>query len=65
MASEGIADVTPYWRTLKVGGALNDKYPGGAVAQSRRLTTEGHEILSDKLGNPKRVKGFERRLVEF
>ena len=26
-------DVTPYWRTLKAGGELNSKYPGGAGAQ--------------------------------
>src|SRR4029077_14989480 len=28
-AQEGAADVTPYWRTLKSGGELNPKYPGG------------------------------------
>ncbi len=65
MAGEGKAEITPYWRTLKVGGALNDKYPGGVVAQARRLKAEGHEIISDKFGNPKRVKGFERCLAEF
>ena len=25
----GAQDTTPYWRTLKAGGKLNDKYPGG------------------------------------
>ncbi len=65
MASEGIADITPYWRTLKVGGALNEKFPGGLVAQASRLKDEGHEIISDQLGNPKRVKGFERCLAKF
>jgi hypothetical protein len=23
----------PYWRTLKAGGVINEKYPGGAVAR--------------------------------
>jgi len=31
-AVEGKKDVTPYWRTLKSGGELNEKYPGGADA---------------------------------
>ena len=26
-------DETPYWRTLKAGGELNPKYPGGVAAQ--------------------------------
>jgi len=30
---EGEGDITPYWRTLKMGGILNDKFPGGAKAQ--------------------------------
>ncbi len=38
-------ELTPYWRTLKAGGELNDKYPGGALAQKERLETEGHTIV--------------------
>jgi len=30
---EGKKKITPYWRTLKIGGYLNDKYPGGAENQ--------------------------------
>ena len=30
-------DKTPYWRTLKADGELNEKYPGGALAQKRDL----------------------------
>ena len=29
----GEKDITPYWRTLKSGGFLNEKYPGGTEAQ--------------------------------
>ncbi|MDZ7376328.1 MAG: MGMT family protein, partial [candidate division KSB1 bacterium] len=28
-ARQGEKDITPYWRTLKAGGVLNEKYPGG------------------------------------
>lgn len=38
-------DETPYWRTLKAGGELNDKYPGGIQAQREKLESEGHRIL--------------------
>jgi predicted GIY-YIG superfamily endonuclease/alkylated DNA nucleotide flippase Atl1 len=43
---KGEKDVTPYWRTLKTGGILNEKYPGGAEKQRRRLENEGHTIIS-------------------
>ncbi len=39
------SDETPYWRTLKADGELNDKYPGGALAQKEKLEAEGHTIL--------------------
>lgn len=42
--SEGKKRVTPWWRTVKTGGELNDKYPGGAAEQARRLQEEGHMI---------------------
>lgn len=36
--------ITPWWRTLKTGGELNDKYPGGAGNQRRLLEAEGHTV---------------------
>ena len=39
------AGETPYWRTLKAGGQLNPKYPGGVEAQREKLEAEGHTIL--------------------
>jgi hypothetical protein len=39
-------DVTPYWRTLKAGGLLNEKYPGGVTAQKAKLEAEGHSIVA-------------------
>jgi hypothetical protein len=26
---KGEKEITPYWRTLKSGGVINEKYPGG------------------------------------
>ena len=62
-AAEGKQDITPYWRTVKVGGALNEKYPGGVAAQAAHLKAEGHEIVSGKGKKPPRVMNFERALV--
>jgi hypothetical protein len=62
-AAEGKKDITPYWRTLKVGGVLNPKYPGGVEAQAQKLKAEGHNVETDKKGKPKKVKDFERSLV--
>ncbi|MET3441297.1 alkylated DNA nucleotide flippase Atl1 [Variovorax paradoxus] len=36
---------TPYWRTLKSGGELNAKYPGGIEAQMTKLEAEGHTVV--------------------
>ena len=38
-------DITPYWRTLKVGGEINEKYPAGVEGQRRLLQKEGHKII--------------------
>ena len=62
--AEGKANITPYWRTLKGKGELNEKYPGGLDAQARKLKAEGHTIELDRAGKPKRVKDWESKLVE-
>jgi len=63
-AAEGERDITPYWRTLKSGGALNEKYPGGVEGQAARLMAEGHIIEPGKGKNPPKVKDFEKNLVK-
>lgn len=60
MLAQGRKRVTPYWRTLKVGGELNDKFPGGMAAQRARLEAEGFEILAR--GKRLFVKDYERYL---
>ncbi|MFH0942337.1 MAG: hypothetical protein V1823_04890 [Chloroflexota bacterium] len=64
-AADGMADITPYWRTLKSSGELNEKYPGGVEAQASKLKEEGHIIEPDRTGRPKRVKDFEKVLVKL
>jgi alkylated DNA nucleotide flippase Atl1 len=35
---------TPFWRTLKSGGELNPKYPGGIGLLKRKLKAEGQTV---------------------
>jgi len=42
----GETNITPYWRTLKTNGYLNDKYPGGIDIQKQLLEGEGHVLAS-------------------
>jgi len=63
-AAEGKKNITPYWRTLKSRGELNEKYPGGVEAQAARLREEGHIIEPGKGKKPPEVKDFEKALVE-
>jgi len=39
---------TAYWRTLKTGGEVNPKYPGGVLALKQKLATEGHEVVQKR-----------------
>jgi hypothetical protein len=56
-AALGRKKITPYWRTLKTGGELNAKYPGGIVGLKRRLQAEGHKVV--KKGKRYLVADFE------
>lgn len=58
--AEGRKRVTPYWRTLKLGGELNAKYPGGIPALKRRLVAEGHRVT--KKGKRFLVADYEQAL---
>jgi hypothetical protein len=44
-AAEGKKRITPYWRTLKSGGEINPKYPGGITTIAKLLRGEGHSIV--------------------
>lgn len=59
-------DETPYWRTLKADGELNEKYPGGAQAQKERLEAEGHTIVQKGRKNIRYyVKDYEKALFDL
>ena len=56
---------TPYWRTLKANGELNEKYPGGIEAQREMLEREGHTIIQKGRKNIKYyVKDYESVLFD-
>jgi hypothetical protein len=59
-AAEGATRITPYWRTLKSGGELNARYPGGVEQLRVRLEAEGHRVVAK--GKRFVVEGFEKRL---
>ena len=64
-AAEGNKSITPYWRTLKSKGELNEKYPGGVEAQAARLKEERHIIEPGKGKKLPKVKDFEKALVSL
>ena len=59
-------DETPYWRTLKAGGELNPKYPGGVEAQREKLEAEGHTVIRRGRKNFRYyVEDYEKVLYRF
>ena len=62
-ADRGMNEVTPYWRTLKAGGVINEKYPGGVEEQKRLLQKEGHQV--DQKGRKAVLVDFEKNLVKL
>lgn len=58
----GKKEVTPWWRTLKTGGILNEKYPGGVANQKKLLEKEGHKVI--KKGKTYRVGDYEKFLMK-
>jgi len=60
-AKQGIEDTTPYWRTLRAGGVINPKYPGGVEGQKKLLETEGHVVIQK--GKNHIVVDYEKSLI--
>jgi hypothetical protein len=58
--AEGAKRITPYWRTLKTGGEVNPKYPGGVAGLARRLRSEGHKLVTK--GKRTFVADYEEKL---
>ena len=60
-AAAGRKRITPYWRTLKTGGELNPKYPGGDPGLKRLLRAEGHRFV--QRGQRTFLRDWESRIV--
>jgi alkylated DNA nucleotide flippase Atl1 len=60
---KGEKDITPYWRILKTGGVINEKYPDGVEAQKKLLEKEGHKIVQK--GKKCIVLNYEKSLAKI
>lgn len=58
--TEGAKKITPFWRTLKSGGEVNPKFPGGVKEITKRLRAEGHKVVSK--GKKTLVADHEKKL---
>jgi hypothetical protein len=59
----GAKNITPFWRTLKSDGSLNEKFPGGTEYQRRMLEAEGHTVVQK--GKRWVVQDFQEKLVKL
>jgi hypothetical protein len=62
-AKEGKSLNIPYWRTVKAGGFLNEKYPGGAETHKKLLEKEGFSIIQK--GRKFVVKDYPKYLTDL
>jgi len=60
---QGEKNITPYWRTLKTGGVINVKYPGGVEGQKKLLEKEGHQVIQK--GKKHIVADYEKSLMRL
>jgi hypothetical protein len=60
--NEGRSNTVAYWRTLKEGGILNEKYPGGIDLQAQLLEKEGHHVIQK--GKNWMVENWEKCMVK-
>lgn len=59
-------NLTPFWRTLKSDGELNQKYPEAIELQKKMLEAEGFTIIQKGRTNIKYyVKDFEANLIDL
>ena len=61
MIAEGKPNDTPYWRTLKAEGFLNEKFPGGIERHKELLEAEGFEVAQK--GKRYHVPDFSKYLM--
>jgi hypothetical protein len=63
ISKQGKKNLTPYWRTLKTDGVINEKYPGGVQAQKIFLEKEGHKVIQK--GKKYIVVDYEKYLMKL
>ena len=56
----GKSRITPWWRTVKDGGTLNDRFPGGVKGQAAKLRAEAFRIERGRSATSLRVGDFDR-----
>ncbi len=54
---------TAYWRVLKSGGVINEKFPGGVEKQKELLEKEGHKVVQK--GKKFIVVDYEKHLASL
>ncbi|MDR0321457.1 MAG: MGMT family protein [Treponema sp.] len=54
---------TPWWRTLKKDGQLNEKFPDGIESQKTRLEAEGHTVIQK--GKRCLIENYEKKLYQL
>lgn len=58
-------NITPYWRTLKSNGELNQKYPEAFELQKTLLEQEGFKIIEKGIKNKRYfVENYEDKIFE-
>ncbi|MDH7517908.1 MAG: MGMT family protein [Candidatus Thermoplasmatota archaeon] len=62
-AAEEKKNITPYWRTLKSGGVINEKYLGGVVNIKKLLESEGHSVIQK--GKKYLVENYQEKLAQI
>jgi alkylated DNA nucleotide flippase Atl1 len=56
-------DITPYWRILKAGEVVNEKYPGGVEGQKKLLEKEGQNVIQK--GKKYVVADYAKSLIKL
>lgn len=62
-SKEGKSLDIQYWRTLKAGGLLNEKYPGGQEAHKRLLEGENFKVIAR--GQKYQAVDYEKYLMKL
>jgi alkylated DNA nucleotide flippase Atl1 len=64
-AAEEMDSDVPWWRTLKMQGELNKKFPGGLERQKTLLEQEGHTIIQRGIKHLRYfVQDYEKKLLQ-